>query len=307
MLNLGLFLFFFCGHNDLMKNQIELIIESREKDIGVKVGRVLPFAKRRMVGPFIFLDEMGPALLKAPNDKIDVRPHPHIGLSTLTYLFEGEMLHHDSLGSKQLIIPGEVNWMTAGKGIAHSERETEEAKKHNRSIHGLQFWVALPKEFEDVEPSFHHYEKEDIPEYKTDSLTIKLVAGISQGKQSKLKAYSPMTFMVMHAHKEGNFSHHVNDHEHALYIVKGTVTINGETYPAKKMIVFKDDSAIEVQHSIDAVFALIGGKAFPEPRFIWWNLVSSDQAKIEMAKRQWKERTFPQVPGEDDIIPLPEN
>ena len=116
-----------------------------------------------------------------------------------------------------------------------------------------------------------------------------------------------MTFMVMHAHKEGNFSHHVNDHEHALYIVKGTVTINGETYPAKKMIVFKDDSAIEVQHSIDAVFALIGGKAFPEPRFIWWNLVSSDQAKIEMAKRQWKERTFPQVPGEDDIIPLPEN
>lgn len=290
-----------------MKNQIEIIIESREKDIGVKVGRVLPFAKRRMVGPFIFLDEMGPALLKAPTDKIDVRPHPHIGLSTLTYLFEGEMLHHDSLGSKQLIVPGEVNWMTAGRGISHSERETEEAKKKNRSIHGLQFWVALPKEYEDVEPSFHHYERDDIPEFKTESLTIKLVAGSSQGKQSKLKAYSPMTFMVMHAHKEGGFSHYENGHEHALYVVKGSLTINGETYTAKKMIVFKDDAAIEVQHSADAVFALIGGKAFPEPRFIWWNLVSSDQTKIELAKKQWKERTFPQVPGEDDIIPLPEN
>lgn len=290
-----------------MKNQIDLIIEAREKDIGVKVGRILPWAKKRMVGPFIFLDEMGPALLKTPTDKIDVRPHPHIGLSTLTYLFEGEMLHHDSLGSKQLIVPGEVNWMTAGKGISHSERETAEAKKHNRSIHGLQFWVALPKEFEDVEPSFLHYEKADIPEFKTDSLTINLVAGRSQERQSKLKAYSPMTFMVMRAHKAGLFSHQELGHEHALYIVRGTVSIGDETYSAKKMIVFKDDSAIEVQHSEDAIFALIGGKAFPEPRYIWWNLVSSDQAKIEMAKKQWKDRTFPQVPGEDDIIPLPEN
>ena len=289
-----------------MKNKVQFVIDSRLKDIGIPVRRILPWMKKRMVGPFIFLDHMGPVLLKAPHDHIDVRPHPHIGLSTLTYLFEGSLLHRDSLGVKQLIVPGEVNWMTAGKGISHSERESPEARAQDRTIHGLQFWVALPKEFEDVEPSFIHYEKEEIPEFKTESLDINLVAGSAFGHTSKLKAYSPLIFMVMRAFQEGSFSFNEEGYEHALYIVKGSVTINDQIYREGQMIVMEGDSEIDIIHSSDALLALIGGKAFPERRFIWWNLVSSSNEKIELAKRAWREGTFPQVPGDDEKIPLPD-
>lgn len=288
-----------------MKNEIELVIGARAKDIGIPVRRILPWAKRRMVGPFIFLDHMGPVILHAPKDRIDVRPHPHIGLSTLTYLFEGSLLHRDSLGSIQIILPGEVNWMTAGKGISHSERETEEARGLDRTIHGLQFWVALPKEKEDVEPSFHHYEKEDIPEFKTNSLFVNLVAGSAYGYTSKLKSFSPMIFMVMRAFQEGQFSYQQLGHDYALYVVKGKVMVDDKTYEEGQMIVFKRGSAINVGHSADALFALIGGESFPEPRYIWWNLVSSDQGKIEAAKKAWIDGSFPQVPGDDEKIPLP--
>ncbi len=289
-----------------MKNEIQLIINSRTKDIGIPVRRILPWMKKRMVGPFIFLDHMGPVFLKAPDDQVDVRAHPHIGLSTLTYLFEGSLLHRDSLGSTQLILPGEVNWMTAGKGISHSERESVDARKKDRSIHGLQFWVALPKAFEDVDPSFHHYEKSDIPEFKTESLDINLVAGSALGFSSKLHAYSPLIFMVMRGFKEGSFSFEEKGHEHALYVVKGEITMNGTVYQEGQMIVMQDDSAIELQHSSDVVLALIGGEAFPEKRYIWWNLVSSSMEKIEMAKKAWIDGSFPMVPGDDEKIPLPE-
>lgn len=288
-----------------MKNEIEMIIEARSKDIGITVRRILPWAKRRMVGPFIFLDHMGPAIMHAPDDHMDVRPHPHIGLSTLTYLFEGKILHRDSLGYVQEIVPGEVNWMTAGKGISHSERESEEQRKHDRIIHGLQFWVALPKEHEDVDPSFRHYPKEDIPLIENEFHTAKVVAGNYGGRNSRLHAYSPMTFVVVNGKKMGKFSHTHAGHEHALYIVKGSLSLNGENYSETQMIVFKADSAIEVEHSADAVFALIGGEAFPEPRFIWWNLVSSSQEKISKAKESWAEGSFPNVPGDHERIPLP--
>lgn len=288
-----------------MNNEIEMIIEARGKDIGVPVRRILPWAKRRMVGPFIFLDEMGPALMHAPNDHMDVRPHPHIGLSTLTYLFEGKIMHRDSLGYVQLIEPGEVNWMTAGKGISHSEREPADARTHDRTIHGLQFWVALPKEHEDVEPSFKHYPKSDIPVIETDVHTAKVVAGTFQGKTSRLEAYSPMTFVVVTAKKEGRFRHVQKGHDHALYIVKGKLTVEGTTYHETQMIVFRPDSSIDVQHSEDAVFALIGGEAFPEPRYIWWNLVSSSEEKIRKAKAAWSDGSFPNVPGDHERIPTP--
>lgn len=288
-----------------MKNEIEMIIEARGKDIGVPVRRILPWAKRRMVGPFIFLDEMGPALMHAPNDHMDVRPHPHIGLSTLTYLFQGKILHRDSLGYQQLIEPGEVNWMTAGKGIAHSEREPADVRTHDRTIHGLQFWVALPKEKEDVEPSFKHYPKEDIPVIDTNTHTAKVVAGTFQGKTSRLEAYSPMTFVVVTAKAKGIFTHSQIGHDHALYIVSGTLNVNGSSYHEKQMIVFKSGSEIEAEYSGDAVFALIGGEAFPEPRYIWWNLVSSSQEKIEKAKAAWSDGSFPNVPGDHERIPLP--
>lgn len=290
-----------------MNNNVEMLIEAREKDIGISVRRILPWTKKRMVGPFIFLDEMGPAYLKPPGDLLDVRPHPHIGLSTLTFLFEGQILHRDSLGFVQLIEPGEVNWMTAGKGISHSERETEGSRVVERKIHGLQFWVALPKAKEDIEPSFHHYEKEDIPEIKTPNHTVNVVAGTAYGHSSKLKAYSPMTFLVVSATNSGTFTHQYDGHEHAIYVVKGSVTVNGTSYSPTQMIVFRRGSGLEVEHSSDALFALIGGEPFPEPRIIWWNLVSSSQEKIDAAKKAWANGSFPQVPGDSEIIPLPES
>jgi redox-sensitive bicupin YhaK (pirin superfamily) len=288
-----------------MRNEIDLVIEGRSKDIGIPVTRVLPFVKRRTVGPFIFLDHMGPKHLIPPFDHLDVRPHPHIGLSTLTYLFEGELLHRDSLGSVQLIVPGEVNWMTAGKGVSHSERETPEARKRERETHGLQFWVALPLEHEDVEPSFLHYKPAVIPVLEQDSYTIKVIAGECDNQRSPLKTYSPMTFLVMTAKKEGTFKHEREGHEHALFIVKGEIKIDGKTYGADHMIVFVTNSTIEVEHSEDALFVLIGGEPFPEPRHIWWNFVSSSKEKIEKAKLAWNDRTFPQVPDEVEWIPAP--
>lgn len=290
-----------------MKNDIELIIEARSGDVGIPIKRLLPVAKKRMVGPFIFLDHMGPAYLRSSIDHMDVRPHPHIGLSTLTYLFEGEILHRDSLGVEQVILPGEVNWMTAGKGISHSEREPAGARFKDRFIHGLQFWVALPKELEDMEPSFHHYETEDIPLVNTDSLKVKVVAGSYGEYTSQLKSYSPMTFLVMESLKEGSFTFGKEGQELALYVLKGSVEIDGKNIKETQLVVFKKNSLMEIHHSADAHFAVLGGEPFPEPRFVWWNLVSSDKDKIEKAKADWENGTFPMVPRDFEKIPLPKS
>lgn len=238
---------------------------------------------------------------------MDVRPHPHIGLSTLTYLFEGEILHRDSLGVEQVILPGEVNWMTAGKGISHSEREPAGARFKDRFIHGLQFWVALPKELEDMEPSFHHYETEDIPLVNTDSLKVKVVAGSYGEYTSQLKSYSPMTFLVMESLKEGSFTFGKEGQELALYVLKGSVEIDGKNIKETQLVVFKKNSLMEIHHSADAHFAVLGGEPFPEPRFVWWNLVSSDKDKIEKAKADWENGTFPMVPRDFEKIPLPKS
>jgi redox-sensitive bicupin YhaK (pirin superfamily) len=290
-----------------MLNQIELKITARPGNVGIPVRRILPVAKKRMVGPFIFLDHMGPAILHGPSEAMDVRPHPHIGLSTLTYLFEGKILHQDSLGVKQLIVPGEVNWMTAGKGISHSEREPGDVRLHERSIHGLQFWVALPKELEDMEPSFVHYERSDIPELLEDHLSITVVAGSYKEHTSRLKTYGPMTFLVMRSSQQGLFLFQKPNHEHALYCVRGSLKVGEERIQETEMIVFKKDSSIEVSFDGGAIFVLIGGEPLPEPRYIWWNLVSSSQEKIEAAKRAWENSTFPMVPGDPEKIPLPES
>lgn len=288
-----------------MKNSINLIIEPRSKDIGITVRRILPWAKKRMVGPFIFLDHMGPQEMHPPQDHMDVRPHPHIGLSTLTYLFDGEIVHKDSLGVVQNIIPGEVNWMTSGKGISHSERESAEARTHNRTIHGLQFWVALPKDKEDVDPSFDHYGKQDIPKHHHASAVIDIVAGSAFGMVSPLKAYSPMLFLILKAHANGEVEIPAKGQELAMYVVKGSVEIDGVTYEKEKMIVMNQGSDIHIKFSADALVAILGGEPFPEGRFIWWNLVSSSQEKIERVKKAWADGTFPMVPGETERIPLP--
>lgn len=288
-----------------MLNKINLVIEPRVKDIGIAVRRILPWAKKRMVGPFIFLDHMGPTHFKGPSEHMDVRPHPHIGLSTLTYLYEGAILHRDSLGVVQNILPGEVNWMTAGKGISHSERETTEARQHERTIHGLQFWVALPKESEDIDPSFHHYDKEEIPKHETDAAVIDVIGGSMFGKTSPLKAYSRLLFLSVKAKKRGELKISADGQELAVYIVNGEVQMSGETYKEAHMIVLEQGSDIELTHSEDAVFAVLGGDPFPEKRYIFWNLVSSSEEKIEAAKKAWKEGTFPAVPGDEERIPLP--
>ncbi|HLW57534.1 MAG TPA: pirin family protein [Bacteriovoracaceae bacterium] len=289
-----------------MKNNIQFIIKPRTANIGVAVKRILPWVKKRMVGPFIFLDELGPSILVGPNEAVDVRPHPHIGLSTLTYLFEGKLVHRDSLGVEQVIVPGEVNWMTAGQGISHSEREPQEVRVHERNLHGLQFWIALPLEHENDEPSFRHYSKEEIPLVENDSLKMTIIAGTAFDKNSELKTYSPTTFLLGNAHKTGtlNFKH-VQGQEHAVYLVKGSLKVAGQVINEHEMVVFEMNSDIEVEYEAGSLFAIIGGEPFPEPRYIFWNFVSSSKEKIEEAKRAWKDRSFPQVPGERDFIPLP--
>lgn len=290
-----------------MKNQTTLLIEGRSGNIGVPIRRILPYHQKRMVGPFIFLDHMGPAFFHAPKEQLDVRPHPHIGLSTLTYLLEGSMLHRDSLGYTQEILPGAVNWMTAGKGIAHSERETSEARTQDRTLHGLQFWVALPLSEEDREPSFVHYPDETIPHLSSSTADVHLVAGSAGNKVSPLKAYSPMTFMVLKARATGVFSHQSGAHEElALYVVKGEVQVNQQIISGGQLQVFALGSEIEFTYSSEAIVAIIGGEPLAEERFIWWNFVSSSKEKIELAKRAWQEGTFPMVPGESEFIPLPE-
>jgi len=246
-----------------MRNEINLIIDPREKDIGIKVKRILPWAKKRMVGPFNVLDEMGPALLNAPKEQVDVRPHPHIGLSTLTYLLQGSLLHRDSLGYVQEILPGEVNWMTAGKGISHSERETTEARQHDRTLHGLQFWVALPKDKEDMDPTFEHYGKNQVPKIESHSSVIDVVGGSFKGQQGPLKAHSPLVFYVIHAKGKGIVDIPSQGYELALYIVKGTVKVGGDEFGANHMVVFTTGSDIEISHSEDALVAIIGGESFP--------------------------------------------
>lgn len=272
-----------------MRNSISMIIKPRESHIGIPVQRILPWAKKRMVGPFIFLDQMGPVLMKAPHEQMDVAPHPHIGLATLTYLFEGQLLHRDSLGVEQLIVPGEVNWMTAGKGISHSEREPQSVRTSDRTLHGLQFWVALPQEKEDCDPSFRHYDESEIPEIKSESLVTKIVAGTAFGHHSKLETHSPMIFLVMTGLKSGTFSFpHVPGHEHGIYSIRGELRVGETTLNEHEMAVLESGSDIEIQFEEGSLFALIGGEPLPEKRFIFWNFVSSSQEKIEAAKTAWR-------------------
>ena len=288
-----------------MKNNINIIIKPRVANIGIDVRRILPWSRKRMVGPFIFLDHMGPTHFKGPDAALDVGPHPHIGLSTLTYLYEGEIIHRDSLGVVQKILPGEVNWMTAGRGISHSERESQEARLLERTIHGLQFWVALPKEFEDIEPAFNHYDKEVIPKYENAQVSVDIIAGSMFEETSPLKTYSPLKLASVRAKSCGTLNIPSDGMELAIYVVKGSVTIKGETFTEAHMAVMENGSDIELVHSEDALFAILGGEQFPEKRFIWWNLVSSSEEKIEAAKKSWREGTFPSIPGDTDRIPMP--
>ncbi|MBS1593183.1 MAG: pirin family protein [Bacteroidetes bacterium] len=287
-------------------SNIDLIIEERPRDIGnFLVGRLLPFRTRRMVGPFIFIDHMGPAAM-ATTENMDIPPHPHIGLSTLTYLFDGNIIHKDSLGTEIEIKAGQVNWMTAGRGIVHSERTPQYLRGQEKSLHGLQIWVALPKAQEQMEPTFYHADAEQLPAWQEDGVSYKLIAGAYDGRVSPVPVYSPLYFLELKSKERTKVSIGARLYgESGLYILSGGVESDGNTYGPKELLVAKDSSICAFTMLADTTIYFFGGDALPEPRLIYWNFVATDQSLIDAAKAKWLAQEFPRVPGETEFIPLP--
>jgi len=287
-------------------SNVQLIIEERAADIGnFMVGRLLPFKEKRTVGPFAFIDHMGPTYL-TESENFDVAPHPHIGLSTLTYLFEGSIMHKDSLGTEMEIKPGAVNWMTAGKGIVHSERTPQYLRDLEKMLHGLQIWVALPKELEEMEPSFTHIEKDDLPHWEQDGLSFKLIAGEAFGRKSPVPVYSPLYFLEIKSTSAQKVTIGADLFgESALYILEGSIKSDENLFESKQILIAKDSKLCEFEMAENTTVYIFGGEAFPEERFIFWNFVSSRKERIEQAKTDWENQTFPKVPGETEFVPLP--
>lgn len=294
-----------------MMSNVGLIIEERAANIGnFLVGRLLPFRQRRAVGPFVFIDHMGPAAL---NDyqNLDVPPHPHIGLSTLTYLFEGAISHRDSMGNVVEIEPGAVNWMTAGRGVVHSERTPERLRTASKYLHGFQIWVGLPKDLEQCEPDFCHIESRDIPVWNDDGLDYKLIAGEAFGRKSPVPVHSKLFFVELKSNiaKKVNLGKDLYG-EAALYILDGTVLIEGNSYGAKQLLVANEAQLCEFEMSANSIVYLFGGEPFEEERFMFWNFVNSDKSLIEKAKLNWSMQAydaFPLIPGDsEDYVRLPE-
>jgi hypothetical protein len=282
---------------------VELTLEPRIRSLGdFDVRRVLPAAARRMVGPFVFLDHMGPAVLP-PGQGLAVRPHPHIGLATITYLFEGEIMHRDSLGCVQLIEPGAVNLMTAGRGIVHSERSPDTTRAAR--LHGLQSWVALPLELEETEPTFLHYPTDSLPEESIDGCTVRVVMGSAYGLQSPVLTYSPTLYVVATLPAGAGLTVLDEAPERAVYVASGRLAIGGETYGDSTLAVLRAGAAAELRAATESLAVIVGGASLG-PRHIWWNFVSSSEARIERAKRDWAQMRMGNVPGDDEFIPLPE-
>lgn len=280
-------------------------IEGRRRELGggFTVRRVLPSSKKQMVGPFIFFDHMGPVILE-PGEGMDVRPHPHINLATVTYLFEGEILHRDSLGSEQLIRPGEVNWMTAGRGIAHSERSPAAERKSGARVHGLQLWVALPEEHEEVEPAFAHTPSADIPQLERGGAQLRVIAGSAYGERSPVKVLSSLFYVDARLPRGTTLALPPEHEERAIYLVEGALESDGQAQAAGTMRVFAPGEE-SVRASEDSRIMILGGAPLGE-RHIWWNFVSSSLERLERAKKDWAEERFPLIPGDSsERIPLP--
>jgi redox-sensitive bicupin YhaK (pirin superfamily) len=291
-----------------MTSAIDLIISPRKRDIGsLEVRRALPYAKRRTVGPFIFFDHMGPAKFE-PGQGIDVRPHPHIGLATVTFLFDGEIHHRDSLGFHQAIQPGDVNWMTAGRGIVHSERTGPEARASGQTLHGIQTWIALPIEHEETEPAFYHHPKDTLPTIQRDGANLSLIAGNVHGETSPVKVFSPMFYLGGSLEAEADFAITDEHEERSVYVVDGTVSVDGQTLEEGDMAVLLPGKSARVKTDSGARIMLAGGAPLDGKRLIWWNLVASEQSLIDRAKREWKNGDFATVrDDEDEFIPLPKD
>jgi len=291
---------------------IELVIDARSKDLGgFEVGRVLPFARKRMVGPFIFLDHMGPAAFAPGSEAINVRPHPHIGLSTLSYLFEGEMTHRDSTGAHNIILPGEVNWMTAGRGVVHSERTEPERKAAGGKLHGMQAWIALPLENEDDAPSFSHHAGADLPSYEQGGLFARLVAGEAYGARAAVPTASPLFYIHWEMQPgvraappkgkgDGGYS------ERALYVASGAVEVGDRRLSAGQLAVLEPQAEPVIVALEPSTVMILGGEPIGQ-RLIWWNFVASSQDRMEAAKADWKAGRMKLPAGDDEeFIPLPE-
>jgi redox-sensitive bicupin YhaK (pirin superfamily) len=294
-----------------MQSNVGLILEEKAADIGnFMVGRLLPFRQKRAVGPFLFIDHMGPVCLDE-HQNLDVPPHPHIGLSTLTYLFEGAIFHRDNLGNAIEIKPGEVNWMTAGKGVVHSERTPEYLRKNDKYLHGLQIWIGLPKHLEQSDPSFFHIDKKDIPTWEENNVSYKLIAGEIKDKKSPVPVHSPLYFIEIKTKtaQKINIGNQLFG-EVGMYVLNGTVKIENTDYGSKQLLIAKNASLCEFETNGETTLYLFGGVPFDEERFMFWNFVNSDKAILEQAKKNWKNQNliaFPKIPNDDkEFVPLPE-
>jgi redox-sensitive bicupin YhaK (pirin superfamily) len=286
---------------------VQQVVVPRSVDLGgFQVHRALPSARSRMVGPFIFFDHFGPAVFKA-GDGVDVRPHPHIGLATVTYLFDGEIVHRDSLGTAMPIRPGAVNWMTAGRGIVHSERTAADRRDGGEPLHGLQLWVALPINDEERGPAFAHTAAADIPELKASDMTVRVIAGSLHGLRSPV-ATSWETIFAEVMLKAGATMPLDTDHEErAIYVISGEIEIGGDRHGPERLLVLKPGDRVAIKAFSDAHFIVVGGAPMDGPRHIWWNFVSSRKDRIEAAKADWKAGRFDIVPGDTtEFIPLPD-
>ena len=286
---------------------IDLVIVPRSVDLGgFNIRRALPHVGRRMVGPFIFFDHFGPAEFRT-GEGLDVRPHPHIGLATVSFLFDGEIVHRDSLGSDIAIKPGAVNLMSAGRGIAHSERSPADRNVPGRRIHGLQLWVALPQTAEEGAPAFIHHDPDALPMVDGEGKNVRIIAGSLFGKRSPLKTEWDTIFADVTLGAGAVFPVDADYEERAIYIVSGEVEISGDRFASGRLLVFKPGDRIAVKATTDARLVLVGGAAMDGPRHIWWNFVSSRKERIEEAKADWRAGHFGKVPGDEiEFIPLPE-
>jgi len=285
---------------------IETVIVPRARDLGgFEVRRALPSAKKQMIGPFIFFDQMGPSEFIL-GEGIDVRPHPHIGISTVTYLFRGEIMHRDSLGVEQPIQPGAVNWMTAGNGIVHSERTGTEERNRGAKLFGIQSWVALPRSMEETDPAFVHHGADDLPEISDAGSKVRLITGDLYGERSPVKSTSDMFYADAALEPGAKLPLPPVHEERGIYIAEGSIRIAGDIFDAGRLLVFRPGDEITVTAKAASRILLLGGEPMDGPRYIWWNFVSSSKERIEQAKEDWKAMRFDTVPGDSEFIPLPE-
>ncbi len=271
---------------------------------GFEVRRLLPASTLRMIGPFIFFDHLGPADLP-PGQGIDVRPHPHIGLATVTYLFEGALMHRDNLGCAQRIVPGDLNWMTAGRGIVHSERTPEDLRAEGSRLHAIQCWVALPDADEAVAPAFSHHPAATLPEIALPGVNLRLIAGTAFGKQAPAPLHSPLFYLAAHLQPGASFVLPAEHAERGVYVVEGGISVNGTVVAPLHLAVLPPGGEVTLSCTAETRLMLLGGAPVGE-RHIWWNFVSSSRERIEQAKQRWRDQAYPLVPGETEFTPLPD-